>query len=636
MSLKITIAFLACKQKMPIHRYSLIRAFGCVTPGVCPIPQGTANLIFYFVTFPIFVVSILFLGIGVLQNIGGLGNSNNTSNIKAPLSFDIAFTSAWLGLSILAGIHSFVVLIIPLSMEISILILALPAIGLFNHPFRKAVTTLLSGLFKNQSSIFRLIRILVIMLLPIFFLGSEQTILFDTAYYHLPIARIFEEFGAIKGLVTLHINFGQISSWLVFGAPGTAGGELGWGSSIANTFICLLAAVQAAFALNHIVDGSRRLCDFIAGIGFPLVLLLAARWGMISSLSPDVPAMLLAVVIAWLLSLSWGRQSIFFAIPVAAFAMTIKLSALPIGLATGIAALYVIRRESRVFILGVSLGLAIFVPFIWLSLVSTGCFAFPMSLTCFEFPWTPSIEQLSIHTATIIDAARGGGRALPADTPIVTQFVTWASRDKSGAFIILSGLIGVLISTIIILRNLANDKHHCTDEIAFFAPYALAVFGLIYVSTMAPTGRFAGGYTSVLVAIFVAITPKLEFHFRKLAAIWLLPLGFATGIIALHITGPGGATREMVAEQVATGNFPDPGNGILLPKRLIPFDIHHPETSRLRKWRQSTQGSVKFTKATTTGECWAAPPPCLPQGAQTQLKYIDPDHGIRGGLYVGK
>jgi hypothetical protein len=590
-------------------------------------------LIFYSVTFPIFVASILLLGIGMLRSIGSPGNAIGTWNIKAPPSFDIAFASAWLGLSLLAGILSFVVLITPLSPETAILILALPAIGLFSHSFREAITTFLCGLFKNQSYGFRLICILVIMLLPIFFLGSQQTILFDTTYYHLPIARIFEEFGAIKGLVTLHMNFGQVSSWIVLGAPGTAGGELGWGSSIANTFICLLAAVQAAFALNNIVDGSRRLCDFIAGIGFPLILLLAARWGMISSLSPDVPAMILAVVIAWLLSLSWGRHSIFLAIPVAAFAMTIKLSALPIGLATGIAALYVIPRESRLFISSFSISLAILVPFIWLSVVSTGCFAFPISLTCFEFPWTPSVEQLTLHTSVIIDAARGGGRALPADTPIFTQFLTWASRDKSGAFVILSG---ILISAIIAIRNLADDKHHSTDKFAFYAPYALVVCGLIYVSTIAPTGRFSGGYTGVLVAILVATTPKLEFHFRKLTAIWLVPLGFAIGIITLHITGPGNATREMVTEQVASGDFPDPGNGILLPKRLIPYDIQHPETLRLRKWHQVTQGLVKFQKPMGTGECWSAPPPCLPQGGQAQIKYIDPDRGIHSGFYVVK
>ena len=92
----------------------------------------------------------------------------------------------------------------------------------------------------------------------------------------------------------------------------------------------------------------------------------------------------------------------------------------------------------------------------------------------------------------------------------------------------------------------------------------------------------------------------------------------------------------MVTEQVATGDFPDPGNGILLPKRLIPFDIHHPETRRLRNWHQVTQGLVKFQKPISTGECWAAPPPCLPQGGQTQIKYIDPERGIRGGFYVVK
>lgn len=587
-------------------------------------------MLLFLLTFPIFAASILLWGIGAQRFIGYRYSSAGAENISP---CDVAFCAAWLGISILAGLFSFAVLFSPLTPVIAILILTLPALGLIIRSYRLITASILRQTIESFSSGFRLVLLLVALLLPICFLGSQQTILFDSAYYHLPLSRIFEEFGAIKGLVTLHMNFGQASSWLVLGAPGTAGGELGWGSSIANTFICMLAAIQAAFALNRIVDGSRRLCDFIAGIGFPLIFLLAARWGMISSLSPDVPAMLLVVTIAWILSLPWERRSVFLAIPVAAFAITIKLSALPVGLVTGIAALYAVRGESRYFIASVCIGLAILAPFFWLSVLSTGCLAFPISLTCFELPWTPSVEQLSVHTETIVAAARGGGRALPADTPLVTQFLTWASRDKSGALVILSG---VLISTIIAIRNLSVDKLRHPDKIVSYAPLALAICGLVYVSVMAPTGRFAGGYTSVLAALLVASIPNLESRFKKLTAIWLIPLGFMIGIITLHSTGPGNVVRQMVAEQVATGNFPDPGNGIFLPKRLIPFDIHHPETRRLRKWSSDMRGSVKFQYATTTGECWAAPPPCLPQGAQPHIKYIDPALGIRGGFYVAK
>ena len=584
-------------------------------------------------TFPIFVTSILLWGVGIQRIIGGPNHTVDVSNTEDPPPCDIAFTAAWLGVSILSGVLSFVALISPLSPTIALLILALPAIGLLQRSYRRAVATLFWDLIKHRPPGYRLVCIILLLVLPICFLGSQQTILFDTAYYHLAVARILEEFGAIKGLVTLHKNFGQVSSWLVLGAPGTVGGELGWGSSLPNTFICMLAAVQAAFSLDRIVDGSRRLCDFIAGIGFLLIFLLAARWGMISSLTPDLPAMLLAVAIAWLLSLHWGRRSIFFAIPVAAFAITIKLSALPVGLIAGIAALCAIRKESRLFIVSICVGLAILAPFFILSVLSTGCLVFPLSLTCFDLPWTPSAAQLSVHTETIVAAARGGGRALPADTPLVTQFLTWASRDKSGALVILSG---VLISTIIVIRDLFFYKSRHSGKIVLYAPHALAICGLVYVSVMAPTGRFAGGYTSVLAAILVASIPSLASRFRMFTATWLIPFGFVIGIITLHLTGPGNVVRVMVGEQVASGDFPDPGSGIFFPKRLVPFDIHHPETRRLRKWNSDIRGSVKFQRATTTGECWAAPPPCLPQGAKQNIKYIEPDRGISGGFYSAK
>ena len=590
-------------------------------------------MLFYSVTFPIFVTSILLWGVGIQRIIGGPNHTVDISNTETPPPCDIAFTAAWLGVSILSGILSFVALISPLSPTIALLILALPAIGLIQRSYRHAVATLFLDLIIHQTPRYRLACTIILLVLPVCFLGSQQTILFDTAYYHLPVARILEEFGTVKGLVTLHMNFGQVSSWLVLGAPGTVGGELGWGSSLPNTFICMLAAVQVAFSLDRIVDGSRRLCDFIVGIGFLLIFLLAARWGMIASLSPDLPAMLLAVAIAWLLSLHWGHRGVFFAIPVAAFAITIKLSALPVGLIAGIATLYAIREESRLFIVSVCVGLAILAPFLLLSVLSTGCLAFPLSLTCFELPWTPSAEQLSVHTETIVAAARGGGRALPADTPLVTQFLTWASRDKSGALIILSG---VLISTTIVIRDLFFDKSRHSGTIVLYAPHALAICGLVYVLVMAPTGRFAGGYTSVLAAVLIASIPSLTSLFKMFTATWLIPLGFVVGIINLHLSGPGNVVRVMVGEQVATGDFPDPGSGIFFPKRLVPFDIHHPETRRLRKWSSDMRGSVKFQRATSTGECWAAPPPCLPQGAKPNIKYIHPDRGIGGGFYIAK
>jgi hypothetical protein len=354
---------------------------------------------------------------------------------------------------------------------------------------------------------------------------------------------------------------------------------------------------------------------------------------MISSLSPDIPTMLLGVTIAWFLSLPWERRGIFLAVPVAAFAITIKLSALPIGLITGIAALYAFRGDIRQFSVSACIGLAILAPFFLLSVLSTGCLAFPVSLTCFELPWTPSAEQLAVHTETIIAAARGGGRALSTDTTVVAQFLTWLSRDKSGAIIVLSG---VTISVIIAMQRVGAGKLRPGERTISYAPYALAAFGLIYVSVMAPTGRFAGGYTAVLAAILVASVPNLETNFRKLTAIWLLPLGFAIGIITLYITAPGNAVRQMIAEQVIGGKFPDPGSGLFRPKRLIPFDIHHPKTRRLREWTSNVNDTVIYQKPVSTGECWAAPPPCLPQGARIRLNYIDPQRGIQGGFQITK
>lgn len=543
---------------------------------------------------------------------------------------DYCFAAIWIGISVLAAVLTLAAHFSPLSPTLAIFFLALPTLSLLFSAQRNALGAQLSEITSGRAFDLRTVAFALLIILPVTYLGSRQIIYFDTAYYHLQMALSLQEFGTVRGLANLFTNFGQSSTWFALAAPGTAGGEWSWGSSLANVFISLVAGVQGAFALGRLAGGSSRLCDYIPGIGFPLVLFFAARWGMIASTSPDLVVMLLSVTVAWCLCLPRDIRGAYFALPVAAFAVTVKLSAIPLFAIAGIAVIVSWRRDSGKALIASATAIAILLPFLSLSVLASGCLAVPIAWTCFDLPWTPSAARLASQADLIISAARGGGVASPDNLSEIKRFIAWASRDTSGAIILISSFV---LGAVLLVRSLFMKSKDYAASSGYIWVFALAALGLLFVATTAPTGRFAGGYAAVLDALFVASFPKLSTAFRILTTRWFIPVGISIGILALHVSAPGHSVRILVAEEVKNGRFPDPGAGYLLPKRIIPFDIHHPTNRRLRKWKTHKSGPVTAQHPITTGECWAAPPPCLPQGVRSNMRYLDADRGIQGGFY---
>ena len=159
---------------------------------------------------------------------------------------DVVFSCVWLGVAVLGAMLTTSALFGAVSIYTAIICLVLPCIILLIRPFRKELWNLLDGAWLKLYIGPTAFIVPVVMLALVSFLGSQPIIYFDTAYYHLPLAQIFETFGALKGLVALHPNFGQTSTWFAIAAPGTVGGELGWGVPTANTALAGIAALHAS------------------------------------------------------------------------------------------------------------------------------------------------------------------------------------------------------------------------------------------------------------------------------------------------------------------------------------------------------------------------------------------------------
>ena len=244
-------------------------------------------------------------------------------------------------------------------------------------------------------------------------------------------------------------------------------------------------------------------------------------------------------------------------------------------------------------------------------------------------PWTPEASALVEYTKLILEAARGGGNSLPPDTAFSEQFLTWLSRDRSGAVTVLCGL-----ALLIIMLGYLVRLRWTGQDLKSFPVWALALggVGMIYVAATAPTGRFIGGYTAVLAAVSLCAFPCLLPPLRRFVRLGILPAMLIAVAIGIHHTSPGAAVRTELSEQVAAGAYPAPGNGWLFPKRIIPFDIHNPQVPLVRNVEISTNGFVAVRIAPRTGECWAASPPCSAVGVAGNVRYLDPGQGFRGGF----
>ena len=538
--------------------------------------------------------------------------------------FDAVFVHLWLGLALTGGVLTGLAFFFPLRPELGLIGLLVLLLDLIRRRIRVSIALLLP-----PSSLRGGLTVLAPVALAALF-ASQQVTYFDTAYYHLQLSRLLAEYGAIPGIVALHANFGQSSLWFAMVAPTLVDGSTGFGVTTFNGYVCALAAVQAVLALKRTAAGKAGLPDWIAGIGYAVVLICALRWGMVASASPDLPVMIVTVTAAWLLARSPAglTGSAGPATLLCAFAAAIKLSAAPLLAIAGLKLLWDGRKAFRPAIPFAALAFLCVAGVAMLGERASGCLAYPVSFTCFDRAWTPAPEALASHTELIASAARGGGRTLPPETPALEVFTTWMTRDKSGALLV--GGAVILGLGFAAFGTIRRDK--ISAQQWWIA--ALAAVGTVFVLATAPTGRFIGGFTAVWLGLWAH---QIAARAGPRPAGGLLVAGIGGSVLlvaALSVaTAPHFSLRGTIADRIDAGIYPDPGSGWVIPKRLIPFDIHRPELPRLSAIETMTNGFVTANKPVSTGECWAAAPPCVPGQLLPTVRYLSPELAETGGFY---
>ncbi|MEL0112664.1 MAG: hypothetical protein VW835_13115, partial [Rickettsiales bacterium] len=186
-------------------------------------------MLFYLAIWPLIAGSLFLWGTVLLRVTGavGLSGRDNPSDWERP--GDIGFAALWVGFAVLGALLPLAAFLVPLSPAIVTLALLLAAFSLLVPAIREIALHTIRAMLATpgKATVF---AGHVVAVATVAYLASRQVIYFDTAVYHLPLARFLAEVGAVKGLVTLFVNYGQTSSWFAIAAPGTAGGEFGWGS----------------------------------------------------------------------------------------------------------------------------------------------------------------------------------------------------------------------------------------------------------------------------------------------------------------------------------------------------------------------------------------------------------------------
>ncbi len=291
---------------------------------------------------------------------------------------------------------------------------------------------------------------------------------------------------------------------------------------------------------------------------FTLIPWLIRTSSNMASPAPDLPAMLIILFVIYLLIRCFEEREnnyfyFFNSIIFSAFAVTIRLSTLPILIGSILSLVYYrvfIRKNFNLTNSGKSIFKnSIFynnliIPFFmvlisWITrgIILSGCIAYPSSLGYFKnLLWSANPNRDSKY---ILSWARGGLHASSKEVlgnwnwlkPWIIRFVK--SGDKIILLILIVGLL--LLITAIIRKNFLNSNKYCSS---FFVPLIISFSGIAFWFFSAPEPRYGYGFLFAFALLVLSYgfyafkLPKYD-EISKLAVIFVVILFFLVETVPL-------------------------------------------------------------------------------------------------------
>lgn len=393
---------------------------------------------------------------------------------------------------------------------------------------------------------------------------AQGKTLYDTGLYHHQLIRWLASYGSVPGLALVHERFGFTSAWFALAAPLST--PLGHTTSVLGGFAFVLTLLQWSTCLTRIWQHRSHRADWFLAIATTALLPYVLTTRMVASSSPNLVIVLLAIhsIFLYLQHAETGdRQPLIALLVLAAGAMAIKLTALPLVLAAVVLAL---RRRVAGWAIGAVLTLAL--PAQLVTLQTTGCPLYPSSVGCLALPWSLSHAGAAEMSQLIRTWAYWNLGQAPAGATLWDGLVAWVRATPIAASLALYSALCVVLSR---------------SWLGWRFVVSVAGVGLLMFFYSGPDPRYGMGYLLILPCFW--------------AASWLCKLPprpvvmglLASCAIAVSISYGQSAARPQTLR-------------LAWPAPLPTIEV---QTYAIN--------NVSLFKPVGKNQCWTAPLPCTPE-----------------------
>jgi hypothetical protein len=539
--------------------------------------------------FYVFLICLIYGGAAARLLLHLLGEANPDPG-RLPLSL-----LTILGLSLVTTLAGYLSLFIKIALLANALVFlgALLLAGIYYEELTHCLQAGLRRLFALHKYILALFFLIFLFILV---RSAAPPSAFDTGLYHAQAIRWIEEYPVIPGLGNLHGRLAFNSMWLPANALFGFSFLKVQPCHVLNGFFLLVFLFICLQGLSNLINRQYHFSNILrAGMALPGLLVFKDQ---LSSPTPDVPvALLICLLFVYYVQLRENHGEVpgqFFSLLIcflAAWAITIKLSALPLALLiVAIAGKEIARCHTRNLCLlaggAAFLVLPYFLRNIWLS----GYLLYPFpALDLFHFDWqVPPAAALAEKRAVEAFARDPGYVLTPAALNSAFAWApTWfqqtlADYGSKLARILLPGLV-LLVDCLV---NAITRKTWEIDlgEIGKNAVlYLTAAGGLLFWFFTAPDPRFAMGY--LLVAVIIIFIPLLKAFDYQVTRIFPWSLALLMLYFVAAFLPP---------------DLPTLGQRLWLP-------APYPQE---RLTVEEIQGRQVYFPGNPGGKCWYAPLPC--------------------------
>lgn len=530
---------------------------------------------------------ILSLAMGAaVKDLGQKFTNSGTDKLNAP-------TVTIMGMAALSLIPAILNFFLPIGLTANVVALALSiAAGIWAKATFVQLLGQWADLIKNNKLLSALLVLLVCGL------ASRQTIWIDEGVYHAQYIKWIEHFPIIKGLGNVQHRFAFNSHWHVLASLMNGSFVTGQESNHINSLIYLLGSGVFLIAANK-----QGITKYV-GIGFLLAINLPfVMCYHIIAPSADYALMILGWVLVLLAVQKWqnGRfwemdLRAWAMLVIAAFAITVKVSAAPLAILPAVIWLRAILVDGRWKLLLVAsmLCLLFWLPWVGRNYILSGSLIFPVKITALNPEWAIGEPLYNDALQFIIE---GGYSLYRPDRVVVSQTDPLIVRlQKWFVHNIRFYDRAILLAALLLPLLLFAFKKRMAQFGQMGIIVASSYLGVLYWLLTAPDPRFGLGYLVPLGLLGIA--PALhKFISDKKIERYLLP------VTSLAVLGCWALTFVfyfyLYAQFTSDGRVAattSPSYGVLMP---YPYPTVHKE------------GPNGFNIADNDQSCWDAPLPCL-------------------------